>query len=613
MCGICGIYNFDNKKVKVSSIDLMNKAMISRGPDSAGTFVQNNFGFGMRRLSIIDVLGGNQPMFSNDKKVSIIYNGEIYNYVELKRDLEIKGVSFKTSSDTEVILKLYEKFGENFIDKIRGMFSICIYDKSKNKIIIFRDRFGIKPLYYFYNSKTFIFSSSLNSISEILQNNIRESRDNFVLYCLFNFFPNNKTVYDKTFKLKPGHKLVIENNQLNISQYWKPSISEKKIKFSDLKELIYEKLIDTTFISLRSDVKIATLLSSGIDSSILSYLISLNLDEQITLSMNYAGKIQNEAERAKKYSQYIKSDHYSFSLEDRTFFTYFNEIFSKIDEPNADTALISSYFLSKEASKLGIKVLVSGAGADEIFGGYSRFFKSINNNLYGALGSNKNLEFLHKLMPYKLQNIYYKFANSKIALASNYSGQNFGVLNDLLIKQHKEFFYHTLEEILLDYKDGFLKFNPKKVMLNDILNYLPDNILSAFDKATMLNSIEGRVPYLDHPLAETLLSNDLGKNYFDSFSNNKRLLREIFKSKIPDYIFNQNKIGFDAPLKNWRKLNAKYFIENDINEFLYKNMQINKLKKNINNENFTQLTYSLNCYNKWLNSKNVLLSNNTNI
>ncbi len=613
MCGICGIYNFDNKEVNVSSINLMNNSMISRGPDSSGTFVQNNFGFGMRRLSIIDVLGGDQPMFSNDNKISIIFNGEIYNYIELKKDLELKGIIFKTSSDTEVILKLYEQIGEKFINKLRGMFSICIYDKAKNKIIIFRDRFGIKPLYYFFNNKTFIFSSSLNSLSKILQSSLKVSNDNFVMYCLLNFFPNNKTAYEKIFKLMPGHKLIIENNQLKISQYWKPTISENKINFLDLKELIYEKLIDTTFISLRSDVKIATLLSSGIDSSILSYLISLNLENQVTLSMNYKGKINNESEDAEKYSRFIKSEHHSFSLDDNSFFSCFNEVFSKIDEPNADTALISSYFLSKEAKKLGIKVLVSGAGADEIFGGYSRFFKSLNHSLYGALGNNKNLEFLNKLIPYKLQNIYYKFANSKIALASNYSGQNFGVLNDLLIKQNKEFFYHTLENILLDYKDGVFEINPKKIMLNDILNYLPDNILSAFDKATMLNSIEGRVPYLDHPLAETLLSSDLGNSYFDSFSNNKKLLREIFKSKIPNYIFNQKKIGFDAPIKNWNKINAKYFIENDTHEFLSENIQIEKLKKNISNENFTQLTYSLNCFNKWLNSKNELFSNNTNL
>lgn len=198
-------------------------------------------------------------------------------------------MSFKTNSDTEVILKLYEQFDENFVSYLRGMFAICIYDQKKNKIIIIRDRFGIKPL-YFIMMVTLYFSSDLNSIAKILGPKIKISDSNFILYCLFNYFPKTNTVYNKVSKLLPGHKIVIENNQFKIEKYWELKISEKNIDFQVLKDLVYQRLINTAKIHLRSDVGFATLLSSGIDSSILAYLNSQIIGKQLTLSVNYEGK-----------------------------------------------------------------------------------------------------------------------------------------------------------------------------------------------------------------------------------------------------------------------------------------------------------------------------------
>lgn len=612
MCGICGIYNFDNKEVSIFNINKMNDEMISRGPDSSGAFVKNNFGFGMRRLSIIDIAGGSQPMFSEDQKISIIFNGEIFNFIELKKDLEKKGMSFKTNSDTEVILKLYEQFDENFVSYLRGMFAICIYDQKKNKIIIIRDRFGIKPLYFYNDGNSLFFSSDLNSIAKILGPKIKISDSNFILYCLFNYFPKTNTVYNKVSKLLPGHKIVIENNQFKIEKYWELKISEKNIDFQVLKDLVYQRLINTAKIHLRSDVGFATLLSSGIDSSILAYLNSQIIGKQLTLSVNYEGKKIDETIKAENFSKFIGSEHYSFLLREKSFFEYFEMVFNKIDEPNADTALISSYLLSQEAKKKGIKVLISGAGADEIFGGYSRFFKNINHLLYGILNKLGGLDYLIKIIPYKLQNIYYKLFNQKIALVTNYSGQNFGVLDEIFQKKQSQFLINYLEKVFLDY-NNIINFESKKIMFNDISNYLPDNILSVFDKATMLNSVEGRVPYLDHQLAELIFEHNLGKSYFKNFSNNKKILREIFKNKIPDYVFNNPKIGFNAPINHWKEINSNYFNTNKIHEFLEKNIKIEKIKKNLKNNNFVQLIYSLNSYNKWLNSRDVYFDNNSNI
>lgn len=602
MCGICGIYNFDQKKVNISEIQAMNAKMILRGPDSEGSYINNNFGFGMRRLSIIDLANGNQPIFSEDKTKAIIFNGEIYNYIELRNELIKLGYNFTTSSDTEVILKLYEREGENFLEKLRGMFSICIYDSLKNKIIITRDRFGIKPLYYFINDKKIIFASDLN-VFKACQISLNLSDDNFALFSLFSFFPSDKTVYKNIFKLLPGYKIIIENNKVKKQKYWVQNISQKKIlSYDQLINLTEKNLKESTYINLRSDVKLGLLLSSGIDSSILGYLISKKIQNLNTLSINYTGKKDNEADDAKKFSSFINSNHYSYTMEVNSFFSYFDEIFSQIDEPNGDTALISSYLLAKKAKKLNIKVLISGAGADEIFGGYSRFFTNFNNSLFGALQKLEKFDFLNKIIPYKFRNLLYKLTNSKIALASNYSGQNFGVLIDFISKCKKDFLVSSLEKIIVDYKNSFYGFDSKKVMINDLNNYLPNNILSAFDKATMLNSVEGRVPYLDHNLSNIVFENFLGKEYFSKFYENKKLLRNIYNNKLPSYIFNKKKIGFNAPIEKWHNLNKEYFKNNKINEFVGKNIQLKKLQENINDKNLIQLIYTLNCYNKWANS-----------
>ena len=295
MCGITGIYNFDNQKVSKDILANANDSMFHRGPDDEGYFLENNFGMAMRRLSIIDFTKSIQPFFSKCKKISLIFNGEIYNYIELRKMLAKQDINFKTNGDTEVILRLYEKYGADFIKYLNGMFSICIFDNRKSKkIFVFRDRFGIKPLYFYKSDTQFSFASDLNSFKPILKN-ITKSKKSFLLFLALNFFPDDRSVYSQIKKLRPGEYIKIEDNKFYIQNFTDEGILYDT-KFENLIDLIN----DSIKINLRSDVGVGLMLSSGIDSSILAYEIS-KINQQIKCyTVDYENKKKNEYEKANK-------------------------------------------------------------------------------------------------------------------------------------------------------------------------------------------------------------------------------------------------------------------------------------------------------------------------
>lgn len=603
MCGICGVYNFNSLNVNRNDLKLLNSEMILRGPDEEGYYLNNNFGMAMRRLSIIDIENGSQPMFSLDKNISLIFNGEIYNYIELRNELKKNGIKFKSNSDTEVLLKLYEIYGENFVNKINGMFTICIFDKLKNKILIYRDRIGIKPLFFLKNEKHIVFSSNLNSIKSFVSST-EKSKLNFSLFLLLNYFPSNKTVYENIQKLKPGEFIKIENNIFSLKKYWEvDQIKRDNLKKDEINYKIQNLIRNSVKINLRSDVKVGTLLSGGMDSSIISYEASKHLKEQNTFCVNFKNKENNEGNDAKKFSQYINSNHKNIDLEFNDFFNTLGYISKISDEPHADTSIVPSFLISREAKKKNIKVLISGAGGDEIFAGYKRHYSSFRYIFLGILNNIKLIdEKLIKIFPNKIQNYLYKLKSKKIAHLSNTSGQNFGVVFSLIHnKDIKDFILNYVEELFfrinnqLNDKDNF-----KNILSTDLENYLPDNILLAFDKMTMLNSIEGRVPFLDHRIIELIYANNLDLTSGQSFKNSKKILRNIYQKKLPNYIFEKEKIGFNAPLNEWKKYNQKYFNKNfQVNDFYSDVIDLKKLNKNINNSNFNSFIYSLNVYNQW--------------
>ncbi len=608
MCGICGIYNFDDSLVSEKDIQLMNDEMYLRGPDDYGIYNKNNLAIGMRRLSIIDLEKGQQPMFSSDKNIVLVFNGEIYNYIELRNELKNKNYKFSTNSDTEVLIYMYKEYGENFLKKINGMFSICIFDKKLNTLIIARDRFGIKPLFYFLGEKKIVFSSSLKSIKKSL-NNTEISNSNFLLYLSLNYVPNSNSIYKDIKKLKPAHYIKINNKKVEFIKYWNLPLNENVSNNIEFEEKLKYLLIDSIKLQSRSDVEVASMLSGGIDSSLITILFAKNSNRKIkTFCLDFIGKNQNESLDADLVSKKINSEHFLKEIDQNIFFSSLKKITSLLDEPISDNAIVPSFIISEMANKKNIKVILSGAGGDELFGGYARHYQSFKNLFYGALKlENKFSIQISKLLPKNLKNYFFKLNSKSLAYANETSGVNFSsllsILNNEKIQSEIIYEIENLFKPYLKYQNKELK---KKMMITDLFNYLPEDILSLLDKTTMMHSLEGRVPFLDHRIVEHIFSNSSEIFTQTKISKSKSVLKKIFRKELPEKILNKEKIGFNAPLNNWFKENFEYFKNNFSNndfyeQFFKKNFN---LDDNLSKRENTGLIFSLNLFDQWLKQNN---------
>lgn len=605
MCGICGVYNFDNTHVDQSFLKIMNDEMLLRGPDDSGYYLYNNFGMAMRRLSIIDIKDGSQPMSSFDQSIHVIFNGEIFNYLELKKKLISEGYNFRTNSDTEVIIALYKKYDENFINELNGMFSICLFDKKKNITFIIRDRIGIKPLFYKLNDKSLIFSSNLNSLKKVLSN-LTISKKNFLLYMSLNYAPNSESIYEGIYKLKPGHLIKICNNKADIIQYWQIPKIKKKISRNDYYLSLKNLITDSVKIQSRSDVPVGSMLSGGLDSALVTILFSRQINHPIkSFCIDFQGKEVNENEGALEVSKKINSIHHHKIITEDDFFSTIDQVTKLMDEPIADNAIIPSYILSKIAKENNVKVLLSGAGGDEIFSGYSRHYESIKNLLHGCIGINSFFsKQIIKIIPKNLKNYFYKISNSVYAYASSTSGVNIATVLDML-REDKNLAEELIEDLELIFEPFFKNNNnnyKEKVMLADLCNYLPDNVLSLLDKTTMMNSIEGRVPLLDHRIVDLVYSSNINKFSEKKFADAKKNIKETFLSDLPSFIINKKKIGFNAPLIQWHKSNYDFFSKNFfLSEFYDLTFKKNFEKsKKLNNIKEVGTVFALNIFSSWM-------------
>ena len=605
MCGICGIYNFNNLEVLDKDIHSMNAEMHLRGPDDSGLYIRNNIGMGMTRLAIIDVKLGHQPMLSKDGEIVLVFNGEIYNYVELKRDLEKIGYQFFTNSDTEVIIFLYKEYGEEFISKLNGMFTISLFEKKKNKFLIIRDRIGIKPLFYLLNDKKLIFASSIKSIKKISYD-FTISEKNFLLFLTLNYIPNSDSIYNNIKKLKPGYYIKIENNKVKFVNYWSLPKFKKNINELEFERILENLITDSIKIQSRSDVEVGSMLSGGLDSSVITTLFAKNVKNKIkTFCVDFTGKKLNENDDAEKVSRSISSDHFYKKIDSSLFFSSLKKITNLLDEPVSDNAIVPSFIISEMAQANNTKVILSGAGADEIFGGYSRYYQTFKSIFFGILRLDNNFSRkISKLIPTHLRNNFYKLNNESIAYTNNTSGVNISYLFELL-KNNKTLENQIIAEIEMIF-NPFINNNTasykENLMRADLANYLPDNILSVLDKTTMMHSIEGRVPYLDHRIIEHVFSYNSKVFSEKKFSNAKSIIKKIFNKQIPKKIIKKNKIGFNAPLNNWYKENYNYFKSNFSNSNFYDHF----FKKNFNSDISLSkkgnegLVFNLNIFDEWL-------------
>ncbi len=544
MCGIAGIINFNQKQVKEEELKLMMQKMKHRGPDDDGMYIENNVGLGFVRLSILDLsTAGHQPMYSHDKRFIMIFNGEVYNYIEIRDELKDK-YQFKTGTDTEVILAAYQEWGESCLDKFNGMFALVIYDTKSKELFVARDRFGIKPFYYYLDEERFIFASELKSILPLLKN--KKANDKIIFdYLLFNRTDHTEETFFKDIKkLQHGSYIKIKNRNLIFKRWYK--LSDKIGEIKNLSPLEYRELFkDSLKLRLRADVPVGVSLSGGIDSSaIVSSLIKdFDLNELNTFSAVYGkNEITDESEYIDEFKYMLKNMHYT-SPNAATFFNDYEDFIDAHNEPVAEIGPYVQFKVMELASKR-VKVTLDGQGADEQLAGYHYFFGSYYIELIKKM---KLLKFIQESNQYikkhKSFNAlkYFVFYLLPANIQNRFNNQRIPSVNRTFIKANKA--KRRINKML---------FNPKN-LTDSLLQHFEfklEHLLRWEDLNAMHFSIESRVPFLDHRLVEATLSTPSRQKICDG--ETKYILREALKDILPEKITNRkDKKGFSNPRDKW--------------------------------------------------------------
>ena len=570
MCGISGFINYQIDQDR----DLLKRSLdciIHRGPDDDGMYFGKYFSMGMRRLSIIDIAAGKQPISNEDQTVTVVFNGEIYNHLELRKELEQKNHVFKTHSDTETLVHGYEEWGTDLPKKLRGMFAFSIYDKKRDRLFIVRDNFGIKPLYYHLkNGKVSAFASEIKSILED-KTIVKEVNIPFIYdYVSFQYNPNSETFFKNIHKLAPGHSLTINlsNGEYQIEKYWQWNFKEDRdTDYEKSREDIRKTLIDSVQHHMIADVPVASFLSSGIDSSIIAMLAQKEMvakgQKLKTFTIGFKD-IDSEIDDVKEFAEFIQSDHTEITVTFEDYFESLKKCIWHFDEPIADPSAISLYLLSKEVAK-DVKVVMSGEGADELFGGYGIYQEP--HNKYIQLVSHqpewfKNL-FMHpvldivnfsvKLVPAFAGFPGVSFLNRSLSpVNSRYIGNA-----NLFKEKEKEklFKNYTAQNILskidMQNQDVSKLSESEYMQFVDIHNWMRGDILQKADKMTMANSLELRVPFLDIEVSK--VATGLIDDWKYRNGTTKFILRDAFKEYLPQKTKDRPKLGFPTPWHIWLK------------------------------------------------------------
>ena len=545
MCGIVGIVNGDAKSYQ-KTIERMKYSIHHRGPDGNGTKVYGNCILGHVRLSIIDISRGQQPMSS--QACSLTFNGEIYNYLDLEKEIDYE---FKTRSDTEVILALYEDEQEGFADKLKGMFSFAIWDDIEHKLFCARDRFGEKPFYYAYGENgEFIFSSEIKAIVASGLVDLTLDRKSLAHYMQRLYVPVDKTIYRNIHVLPAAHQLAYKDKKLEIKPYWKLP-KEREISLKDaLGEFssLFEKAVKRQLIA---DVETGVFLSGGLDSSSIVAMASRYNKELKTFSFGFSGD-KSELPFAKEVAKRYKTEHLEFVDGEVELSNLLVEMQHVYDEPFADSSNIPTYIISKHARE-HVKVVLSGDGGDELLGGYSFWYHSLYH-MQHSKDSNAAKYFLARLA----RKISVKMPFLDISRLNNYieghqlRGQ-FSSISEAKIHQNIYFTDIELGELNLKVDEKNFDINENGTVNDalaiDLLDYMPGDILTKVDRASMANSLEVRAPFLDPDFASFCISLPSSLK-IDAYSD-KKIMRDAFKPLWPESIHNRPKQGFGAPVNEW--------------------------------------------------------------
>ena len=561
MCGIIGIISEKNK-IDDKILLNMRDSLKHRGPDNGGIYLSPNekIGLGHRRLSIIDLSkNGNQPLFSRDQQVVIVYNGEVYNYKPLKEKLECHGYNFTTTSDTEVVLNAYLKWGKDCVNYFKGMFSFAIYDIRKNEMFIARDHIGIKPLFYYHYNNIFIFASEIKAFKLYPDLNLEINVSGLYDYLTYGYIPSPKTAYKYIKKLEPGSFLIYKKGELLNKKYWTLNVENSgSINKKNAIDLLSEKLEQAVKNHMVSDVPVGLLLSGGIDSStVLNFARNRSKDKILTFSVGFDNDDHSEIEYAELVAKHYDSNHHVTNVSSKSVQNKLERILNLYDEPYADSSAIPTLEVCAVASD-HVKAALSGDGGDEIFCGYLRYADWYNRMNWPSIkGFGKyffNNTFTNNM---KGRSIFrHLFGKNDV--------EKYGTLIEYFSPYEKkmlrgELFYDKIKE----YNDyWFIKkywkddLDPvKKLQYLDFNTYLPEDILTKVDRASMSVSLEVRPALLDKDLVEYSFS--LPSNYHFNGSL-KALIKNSMKNKLPEKIINRPKKGFSVPWQSWVQPNHKF-------------------------------------------------------
>ena len=548
MCGIAGFIGKDKNKKKI--LKAMCDRIAHRGPDAEGFYVKGDVALGQRRLSIIDIEGGKQPMFSEDGKLVIVFNGEIYNYKDLKK--ELKEYPFQTESDTEVLIYGYRKWGYDLPNHLRGMFSFALYDMEEKTLFCARDHFGIKPFYYYYNDGTFMFASEIKAFLDHPKFEKKFNESLIAPYLSFSFTPTTETFFEGVKRLDAGNYLIYKDGQINIERYFDLTFPIEEKDYDKTVEEIGKVMEDSTRHHMISDVEVGSFLSSGIDSS---YLVSLARPDK-TYTVGYDIPRYNEIDYAKDLTDKLKINNTSKKITKEEYMKVLDKIMYHMDEPASDPAVVALYFVANLASK-DVKVVLSGEGADEFFGGYNYYREEVDYSFYNKIpffirhGISK---FCSLFPPVRGINFLVRRGER---LEDSYIGVN-KVWSDKEIKKLlKEPVMIQNKEITKPVFDKFKdQSNIVKMQAIDINFWLMKDILQKADRMTMANSLEGRVPFVDKEVFK--IASSLPLNYKVTKENTKVALRDAAKKVIPNESYKKKKLGFPVPIRDWMREDDVY-------------------------------------------------------
>lgn len=581
MCGINGIIqqSSQNQNFTAKKLEVMNNCILHRGPDDNGVFATTKEGYslamGMRRLAIIDLKTGQQPIYSSDKSKVIVFNGEIYNYKSLRESLIKQGLHFETFSDTEVVLKLYEKYGEDAFSKLDGMFAFSIYDATLDSLFIVRDYFGEKPLYYTQDENNFYWASELKSIIAVMEGQPEISKEGLNLYFQLTYIPAPFTIYEGISKLEADSYIRFDCKTFAYGihpikhTHKKYDLGDKQAVVKLNHSLVQESVLSRSV----SDVPLGTFLSGGVDSSIISLCLAQQTAAKIdTFSIGFEKKSFDETDKSRQVAKLIGSNHHEFIVGEKDLSENLDTIVLNFDEPFADSSALASFVVAQK-TRAHVKVALTGDGGDEVYGGYNKYYMAALNQRY--------TKFVPKLLHQTVVNA----AQSVLATKEDNRGKRFKVKRVLNAIDYEGGFYYGIislgfqkNELSALLKEewwepaGFNSFKAKigenNKTLTDLRNIdklisLEGDMLVKVDRTSMLNSLECRAPFLNKELWN--FTQQLPESYLIKRWDKKHLLKESFKQYFPEGFLNKSKKGFGVPVGDWLRTTLRSGLESYTN------------------------------------------------